>query len=71
MQATRDRPASYIIHAPFSLARLGCERGAGMVTCEARVPSSSKRASLSAPYVSSLARTLIATCRERFVSSAR
>ena len=44
--AARERLASYLVHAPFSLARLRYDRHAGVVTYEARAPS---RAHLSSP----------------------
>ena len=37
--AARERLASYLVHAPLSLARLRYDRHAGMVTYEARAPS--------------------------------
>jgi hypothetical protein len=36
--AARERLASYLVHAPFSLARLHYDRDAGIVTYEARPP---------------------------------
>ena len=33
--AARERLASYLVHAPFSLARLRYDRYAGVVTCPA------------------------------------
>jgi hypothetical protein len=44
--AARERLASYLVHAPFSLARLRYDRHAGIVTCEPRAPS---RSHLSSP----------------------
>jgi len=40
--AARERLASYLVHAPFSLARLNYDRDAGIVTYEARASSRSK-----------------------------
>jgi hypothetical protein len=42
----RERLASYLVHAPFSLARLHYGRDASVVTYEARAPS---RSLLSSP----------------------
>jgi hypothetical protein len=39
--AARERLASYLVHAPFSLARLHYGRDTGVVTYEARAPSRS------------------------------
>jgi len=44
--AARERLASYLVHAPFSLARLHYDRDAGVVTYEAR---SSQRSHLNPP----------------------
>jgi hypothetical protein len=43
--AARERLASYLVHAPFSLARFRYDRHAGVVTCEARAPSRSHHCS--------------------------
>jgi hypothetical protein len=39
--AARERLSSYLVHAPFSLARLHYDRNAGIVTCESRSRSHS------------------------------
>jgi hypothetical protein len=52
--AARERVASYLVHAPFSLARLRYDRDAGVVTYEARRPSRSHLSSAAPERLSPL-----------------